>query len=109
MKIRALQYALLLSIMYIPIGLMAQEAKTDSLLEVKEKNNSAYLSDLKSKKTDTKAKAKEAQRVERNATNAAVDSRKAYRSERKAQKSRQDADRQAKRAKKSRIKSDNNK
>lgn len=66
------------------------------------------LSDLKGEKRATKAKAKDAQRVEREASDASAQSRKAYRNEKKAQRDRKKADAQAKKAAKAREKSDEN-
>ena len=77
---------------------------------VKQENreNMENLSELKSKRTDTKAQAKEARRIERDATDAARESRAAYRSEKNAQKARKQADKQAKEAANSRRVSDSN-
>jgi hypothetical protein len=66
------------------------------------------LSDAKSDKKATKAKAREAQRVESDANDAARESKDAYRSEKKAQKSRKKADKQAQSAEEARDKSDQN-
>lgn len=66
------------------------------------------LADYKDDRIQTKAKAREAQRVESEANTAAKESRNALRSEKKAQRARRDADRQAERASKARIKSDRN-
>lgn len=72
-----------------------------------EKNSSENLEDLKSEKNNTKAEAKEAQRVERKANAAARESRSAYRAEKKAQRARVRADRQAEKAARARRISDN--
>lgn len=66
------------------------------------------ITDLKSERSDSKVKAKEASRVKNEADDAAKNSRQAYKSERKAQKARKQADAQAKKAAKSRAKSDRN-
>lgn len=85
----------------------AKKESVDSLLRVKEKQNSDNLSDLKSDRDNTKAKAKEAKRVERNANDAARESDIAYRSELRAQKARKKANKQAKKAARARVQSDN--
>lgn len=113
MKLKGIKHLILLVLTCVSIGAIAQDsatrkARTDSLARVEQRKNSDNLSDLKSEKTDTRAKAKEAQRVERNANTAARESRNAYRTEQKAQKSRKKADRQAKKAARSRVESDNN-
>lgn len=87
---------MLLPLMCISVGLMAQETRADSL----QRTNSEYLSDLRSKMINTEAIAKDA-------NNAAIESRKAYHSEQKAQKARKKADKQAKKARKARVESDN--
>lgn len=96
MSIKGLKYLLLLPLMWISVGVMAQETKADSL----QRKNSEYLSELRTKMNDTKATAKEANEV-------ATESRRAYRSEQKAQKARKNADRQAKRARKALVASKN--
>lgn len=110
-----LQYVLLSSIMYISIGAMAQSPTTvdqqrktraDSLVKVEQ--DSENLSQLESNKNTTEAKAKEAQRVERDASDAAHESKIAYRKEKQAQKARNKADKQARKAAKARNKSNNN-
>lgn len=115
MKIDQLKYALVLPLIFACAGVMAQDstlpalqrkARADSMLRV-EQRRSNDLSDLKSEKNSTKAKAEEAQRVERNASTAARESKIAYRSEQRAQKARNKADKQAKKAERARIKSNN--
>lgn len=73
-----------------------------------DRNNSKNLSDLKLEKKETKAKAREAQRVEGDANDAARESKIAYRQEKKAQKARAQADKQSKKATRARTKSDRN-
>ena len=115
MKMNQLKYALLLTLIYASINVFGQDATTldpqrnahaDSLARI-EQTRSKNLSELKSQKVATKAKAEEAQRVERNANDAARQSNTAYRSERKAQKIRNKADKQAKKAERARVTSDN--
>lgn len=109
------KYALLLSLICGSISLFGQDSTTlarekkahaDSMAQI-EQTRAKNLSELKSQKVATKAKAEEAQRVERNANDAARESNTAYRSERKAQKARNKADKQAKKAARARVKSDN--
>jgi hypothetical protein len=108
------KYVLLSAVMVVSITttLMAQgpalveyetQARKDSLAKVEKIVDADNLSELKSERNDTKAKAKEAQRVERNASDAAREARIAYQTERKAQKARQKADRQAKKAARAKI------
>lgn len=87
-----------------------RELKADKEQAVidQERKSSDDLSNLKSEKNKTKAKAKEAQRVENDANDAAHESKVAYRTEKKAQKARIQADKQAKKAAKARTTSDNN-
>ena len=66
------------------------------------------MKDLKQERAETRTKAKEARRVERDANDAAMESRNAYRTEKKAQRTRKNADAQAKKARKARDKSDEN-
>lgn len=81
---------------------LAQEVQRE---KVKDDNRMA---DAKLDRKETKAKAKNAQRIENEANTAARESRYAVRSERKAQKSRNAANKQAEKAKNARIKSDKN-
>ena len=128
MKTKRLIYALLLPAMFFCIGysVAAQDAtemsnyenpRGDSLANAhakeelakdQERANAENLSDLKSEKNETKAKAKEAQRVEDDANDAARESRVAYRTEKKAQRVRVQADKQSRKAEKARTKSDKN-
>jgi hypothetical protein len=112
-KVRIFTSVLLFSLM--SVCAFAQQSRTinqakknsvDSLLEVGERKDADNLSDLKSDRADTRAKAKEAQRVERNVNDAAREANAAYRDEQKAQKARKKADRQAKKAAKARMRSD---
>ena len=66
------------------------------------------MTDAKNDQSETKAKAKEAQRIEGEADDAAKQSKSALKSEKKAQKQRKQADRQAEKAKAARDKSDLN-
>lgn len=112
MKRRPLKYILLLPFLYMSIGAIAQDtrsdilSKSDSLMKVEKRENSEKLADLKAKKDDTQAKAREAQRIERDASKAAKWAKKAYRAELKAQKARKNADKQVIRARKSRTSSE---
>ena len=110
-----LKYMLMLPLVILSISVMAQDSRTeeqnrkareDSISRVEQKS-SDKLSDLKRGRDETKVKADKAQKVERNANNAARSSKLAYRSEQKAQKSRNKADKQARRASKVRTTSDN--
>ena len=76
--------------------------------EAQEEKDKQSISDLKQEQTATKQKAKEARRIEREANDAASQSRDAYRTEKKAQKARKSADEQAEKASKSRDRSDQN-
>ncbi len=66
------------------------------------------ISDYRDDRRETKAKAKEARRVESDANTAARESRYALRSEKRAQKARKNADKQAEKASRARTKSDRN-
>lgn len=72
------------------------------------RQDSDKLSSLKAERRDTRAKAKEAQRIEREATDASRASKTAFRKEKKAQRSRAQADKQSKKAENARSKSDKN-
>lgn len=95
----------------------AEKERIDSLviaidqkevIEENQRENSEELSNLKSEKRNTKAKAKEAQRIEGEANDAARESKSAYRKEKKAQRTRESADKQSKKAAKARAVSDEN-
>lgn len=79
-------------------------AQTRNLQEMNEER----MADVKKERAQTRAKAKESQRVSGDAEDAAKQSRQAVRAEKRAQKSRERADRQAEKAEKARIKSDGN-
>ena len=66
------------------------------------------IADAKLERKQTKAKAEDAQRIEKDANDAARESRYALRAERRAQKSRKQADKQAEKAAEARVKSNNN-
>jgi hypothetical protein len=83
----------------------SSNAKADQLQKTTDENR---LAEAKLDRKQTRAKSKDAQRVEREASSAARESRAAVRAERKAQKSRQQATRQAKRAADARAKADKN-
>jgi hypothetical protein len=112
------------SIFLLPIYTMAQDRSSMSKIELAKKdsvesatlkadqlqksNDENRLTEAKLDRKQTRAKAKEAKRVEQDANSAARESRAAVRTERKAQKSRKEATRQAKRASDAREKSDKN-
>jgi cell shape-determining protein MreC len=128
MKKKIMMYVLLLSAIFFLVSHRAkaqdstarshtESALIDSLSKAyneqetskyERRKNSENLSDLKSEKKATKAKAKEAQRIENEANDAARESKIAYRQEKKAQRAREQADKQAKKAAKARTKSDKN-
>jgi hypothetical protein len=66
------------------------------------------MNDAKNERSETKAKAKEAQRIEDEADDAAKQSKNALKTEKKAQKLRKQADKQAEKAETARDKSDLN-
>lgn len=84
------------------------EAADRQEAQVQSRKNENRMADAKLDRKQTKAKAKNAQRVESEANDAARESKSALRAERKAQKSRKQADKQAKRASDARDKSDKN-
>ena len=128
MKKKILMYALLVPVMFLFIGHCAraqdstardykENARIDSLARTynqqeavkdQDRKDSDNLSDLKSEKRETKARAKEAQRVESDANDAARESKIAYRQEKKAQRARDQADKQSKKAANAKTKSDKN-
>lgn len=128
MKRNVLLYALILPVVFFSSShtVTAQDstaegkqynAQIDSVAKVyrqqestkdEQRMNSENLSDLKSEKKETRARAREAHRVENDAQVAARESKIAYRQEKKAQRAREQADKQAKKASKARTKSDNN-
>jgi hypothetical protein len=70
--------------------------------------DSDRMTEVRNERGETKAKAKEAQRVENDANEAAKESKDALRAEKKAQKLRRKADKQAETAEDAREKSDRN-
>jgi hypothetical protein len=84
------------------------EAVNADAAAVQQTNDKNRIADAKADRKETKAKAKAARNVERDASDAAQQSKQALRSERKAQKSRRQANDQADKASKAREKSDNN-
>jgi peptidoglycan hydrolase CwlO-like protein len=115
MKTNTIKYVMLLPLLYISIGLMAQDEmnrdqlrknKADSLAAVEQ--NAKSLAELESEKDAADKKAEEAAKVEDDAKAAAKEAKAAYRAEKKAQKAREKADRQAQRAKKAKVKSSQN-
>jgi hypothetical protein len=76
--------------------------------QLQKTNDDNRMAEAKLDRKQTRAKSKDAQRVEREASSAARESRAAVRTERRAQKSRKEATRQAKRASDARAKSDRN-
>jgi hypothetical protein len=90
-------------------------ARTDSIrkaernLMQKQESKDKYMMDnAKEESKETKAKAKQLKRIERDATNASDETKKALKDEKKAQRSRKKANQQAKRASEARDKSDRN-
>jgi hypothetical protein len=79
--------------------------REEQVQSVKDENRMA---DAKLDQKQTKAKAQKAQRIEKDANDAARESRYAVRAERKAQKSRKAANKQAEKASKAREKSNKN-
>jgi hypothetical protein len=79
--------------------------RADKLQKTTDENRMA---EVKLDRKQTRAKSRDAKRVEQEASNAARESRIAVRTERKAQKSRKEATKQAKRASDARAKSDKN-
>jgi hypothetical protein len=79
-----------------------KEAQTQST------NDKNRMAEAKLDRKQTKAKAEDAQRIEKDANDAARQSRYAVRAERKAQKSRKQATKQAQKAAQAREKSNNN-
>lgn len=99
-----------------PVDLKTREkARADSIrkidqnLQNQQESKDKYMMDnAKDASKDTKAKAKEAKRVEQDATNASDQSKKALKQEKRAQRTRSKANQQAKKASDARDKSDNN-
>jgi hypothetical protein len=125
MNIKNIYAIAFLSILFMtPLSLSAQDRDTMSKKEIakmdstessnqkadqlQKTNDENRMTEAKLDRKQTRAKSKDAQRVEREASSAARESRAAVRTERKAQKSRKEATRQAKRASDARAKSDKN-
>lgn len=70
--------------------------------------NEERMADAKKERTESRAKAKESQRISNEADDAAKQSRQAVRAEKRAQKFRDKADKQARKAEEARKKSDGN-
>jgi hypothetical protein len=75
---------------------------------IQQRKDSETIADFRYDKKQTKAKAKEARRIEAEANDAARESKLAYRNEKKAQKLRKQADKQADKASQARDKSNRN-
>lgn len=84
------------------------EMATHEELRARQATDANTISDYRDNRKETKAKAKEARRVESDANAAARESRYALRSEKRAQKARKNADKQAEKASRARTKSDRN-
>ena len=84
------------------------ETATHQEAQVQTRNDENRMADAKLDRKETKAKAKEAQRIENEANDAARQSKNALKAERKAQKSRKQANQQAQKASDARDKSDKN-
>jgi hypothetical protein len=84
------------------------EVATQRADQLQKTNDENRLNEAKLDRKQTRAKSKDAKRIEQDASNAARESRVAVRSERKAQKARKQATKQAKRAADARAKSDKN-
>ena len=76
--------------------------------QLQKANDDNRMAEAKLDRKQTRAKSKDAQRVEQEASSAARESRAAVRTERRAQKARKEASRQSKRASDARAKSDKN-
>lgn len=84
------------------------QSATAQAEQLQKSNDENRMAEAKLDRKQTRAKSKDAKRVEQEASSAARESRAAVRAEKKAQKSRKDATRQAKRASDARAKSDKN-
>lgn len=84
------------------------EAAAQEEIRTQKTKDANTIADYQYDRKETKAKAKEARRVENEANTAARESRNALRSEKRAQKARKDADRQADKASRARVRSDRN-
>ena len=86
----------------------SQAAYKRDQVQTQKTKDAEVISDMKSERRDTKAKAKESSRIDNEAQDAAKQSKKSLRSEKKAQKQRKQADKQAEKAEAARDKSDLN-
>jgi hypothetical protein len=86
----------------------SQAKKDVQVQEQQSSDNKEAMDNAKDAKVESKANAKEAQRVGRDATAASRESKKALQMERKAQKARKNADSQSQKASDARDKSDDN-
>jgi hypothetical protein len=84
------------------------QSATQRADQLQKTNDDNRMAEAKLDRKQTRAKSKDAQRVEQEASSAARESRAAVRTERRAQKSRREATKQAKRASAARAKSDKN-
>ncbi len=84
------------------------DAASQKEIQTRKAKDESTIADYRYDRNRTKAKAKEAQRVQSEANTAARESRYALRAERRAQKARRDADRQAEKASNARVRSDRN-
>jgi hypothetical protein len=84
------------------------DAATLKEIQVQNTKDENRMADAKLDKKQTKAKAKDAQRIENDANDAARQSKYEVRAERRAQKSRKQANKQAEKAAKARDKSNSN-
>lgn len=87
---------------------VTQDATVAEQVKSQDKLDEERMAEARSDRKATKAKAKDAQRVESDANSAARESKNAYKAEKKAQKARKKADKQAKSAEKARNKSNEN-
>lgn len=92
----------------VQIDSMAQVYRREQAVETEQQRNSDNLSDLRTEKNEARTRARTAQRIENDASDAAKESRSAYRQEKKAQRARAQADKQTKKAAKARAKADSN-
>lgn len=84
------------------------ETATHQEVQAQNRNDESRMADAKLDRKETKAKAKEARRIENEANDAAHQSKNALKAERKAQKSRKQANQQAQKASNARDKSNKN-
>ncbi len=84
------------------------EMASQEEIRVQKTKDANTIADYQYDRKETKAKAREARRVENEANEAARESRYALRSEKRAQKARKEANRQADKASRARVRSDRN-